>query len=61
MSFVERRDLWKVWLKHLSTDAVLRYLLVQYGITPQDLIGMEDGALIGDVLCVFLPTGDFRS
>lgn len=33
-----------------STDAVLRYLLVQYGFTPQDLLGMEDGALVGDVL-----------
>ena len=35
------------------TDAVLRYLLVQYGVQPQHLFGMEDGALIGDVLLVF--------
>jgi alpha 1,6-mannosyltransferase len=32
------------------TDAVLRYLLVQYGVNPEQLVGMEDGALIGDVL-----------
>ena len=34
----------------ISTDAVLRYLLVQYGVTPHELLAMEDGALIGDVL-----------
>ncbi|KAK1927377.1 hypothetical protein DB88DRAFT_477812 [Papiliotrema laurentii] len=32
------------------TDAIFRYLLVQYGVTPQDLLNMEDGAVIGDVL-----------
>ena len=32
------------------TDAVLRYILVQYGVTPEELLGMEHGALVGDVL-----------
>ncbi|ORY32116.1 hypothetical protein BCR39DRAFT_59383 [Naematelia encephala] len=41
------------------TDAVLRYLLIQYGVAPSQLRGMEDGALIGDVL--LLPLHAFGS
>jgi hypothetical protein len=41
------------------TDAVLRYLLVQYGVTANELMGMEGGALIGDIL--LLPLHAFGS
>ena len=37
------------------SDAIFRYLLVQYGVTPHDLLNMEDGAVIGDVLYVLPP------
>lgn len=33
-----------------STDAVFRYLLVQYGITPDDLRTLRDPVRVGDIL-----------
>ena len=35
---------------HRRSDAIFRYLLVQYGFTPTDLLSMENGAVVGDVL-----------
>jgi hypothetical protein len=33
-----------------STDAVLRYLLVQYGVTPESLRDLRGPVRIGDVM-----------
>jgi hypothetical protein len=35
-----------------STDAVLRYLLVEYGVAPQEIQNLQQAAIIGDVLYV---------
>ncbi|RSH85697.1 membrane-bound alpha-1,6- mannosyltransferase Initiation-specific [Saitozyma podzolica] len=41
------------------TDAVLRYLLVEYGVAPQEIQNLQQAAIIGDVL--LLPLHAFGS
>lgn len=43
----------------MFSDAVFKYLLVEYGVHPQQLIGLKRPTRIGDVLV--LPRGSFQS
>lgn len=48
------RDLMLIRHDARSTDAVLRYLLVEYGVAPQEVQNLQQAATIGDVLYVCL-------